>query len=144
MKSLSIYAMAFFALAMASAASAGNVTLSFSLYTDHVSERSFNENTQLMGVQVDSFVFAKFKNSYKQQSFILGKEKTFNDYFGFYYGAVYGYCWEDIAGTVSKHQKDCKQIAVPFAAPFVKFKSVKIINSYKAFVLCFELKGLNF
>lgn len=67
-------------------------SLYFGLYTTHFDDNTrWNNNNNLIAVELDSYLLATFKNSHGFQTYLAGRETQLNKYISTIYGVTYGY-----------------------------------------------------
>ena len=99
-----------------------------------------NENHNLLAVQYKNFMFGYFKNSFYEDSALLGykiyHKEFFHSQFRFdlYTGVSYGYrdCFSKYSETLMKDYSEQSQKVCPLAVPMVTYTGSDLVQPYVA------------
>lgn len=120
------------ALVLASTlAHAERLELIAGLYTTHLSEAAhdYNNDNRLIAVKYHTLIAGTFVNSYGERSYLAGavyervpKLLGHEFIYGFTAGAMYGYCWDEVAIGKRYSLDDCDPTVTPYIKPFAGYR----------------------
>lgn len=100
-------------------------SINFGIYTDHSVQGDFNEQNNLIALEVNNNVFASFINSYGDQSYILAKQLMISNNLGFIAGLSHGYNLDCVINYCKPIGGYKKQL-LPFGSLLITYR----INKY--------------
>lgn len=101
------------------------------LYTAHLSEaaQDYNNDNRLIAVKYHTFIAGTFVNSYGDRTYMAGavyeRTPTLSGHefiYGFTAGAMYGYCWDEVAIGKRYDLDDCEPTVTPYVKPFAGYR----------------------